>query len=275
MHGVQACNPVQLTQWTGWSSCTPTCDGGLSTITRTREPKAACASTFVESEDANCGALSCASEVDGSVGLEGVSLEQMTKVDSSTGEQPLISALKATFASAAGVLVQQVTITSITASRRVGIQVSFKISISTDTLGSSAITSLSSAASTGGLAAQFTSNAAERGKVISVAASLTSITQVIFNTAPTVSEAEYGFWTAVFLCLGLLIVAVWYSIATDMLRVRRALAEKDSQQVHEELQINATLDQESGVTVDSEELTDLYLIDPCGQDMQQVFMKCG
>ena len=230
----------------------------------------------MESEGANCGALSCASEVDASVGLEGVSLEQMTKVDSSTGEQPLISALKATVASAAGVLMQQVSITSITASRRVGIQVSFKISISTDALGSSAIASLSSAASTGGLAAKLTSEAGQRGKVISVAASLTSITQVISNTVPTVSEAEYGFWTAVFLCVGLFIVAVWCFIARDMLRVRRALAEEKSQQVYEELtEINATSDQESGVTMDSEEPTEKYLIDLCGQDMKQVFMQCG
>ena len=273
-----SCSDPQLTQWTAWTSCTPTCDGGLSTITRTRKTSAACASTFVESEDASCGALSCASEVDGVVGLEGVSLEQMMKVDSA-GEQPLLNALKAAFAAAAGVLLQQVSITSVTAShRRVGISVEFKIFISTDSLGVSATSSLSSAASTGGLAATFTSEASQRGKVIAVGASLVTIHLVVSITTSTVSDAEYGWWSALFLCIGICFVVLWCFIPWDMLRVRRALAEKKSQHAGEKRtteQIETPLVQQQGENVNSEEPIEEHLVAACEQELQQVFMRCG
>ena len=221
----------------------------------------------------------------------------MTKVDSN-GQQPLVNALVASIASTSGVLEQAVSIISITASRRVGaeslsllspltaeslvgISVSFKIFISTASLVSSAVTALSSAASSGyhtsgSLAKTFKTEAGQRGEVIAVAASLTVSIINSDSVIATLSDAEYAWWAVLLLSIGVGIVLLWCFIARDMLGVRLALA-NNSQHEDEEVteQHNAMLLNQPGGKTDTTENTEELSIAASGQALQQIFLQCG
>ena len=298
------CSDTQLTQWTTWSACEPLCsnkqtDGSASTIKRTRTTSFNCAAVLVELEPATCGQRTCESEVAGDIGLEGVSKSQITKVDSN-GDQPLMDALAASLASVAGVSEQSVSLGEIKAARRMGISVSFSISISTASLGTAAISSLSSAVSSGGLAAQFSSEAAQRGESVTVSAYGLSLTQEMTIVVPTVSDFEYGWWAALLLCIGVCIAILWCFILCDIIHVRRALAQKKSQEkvVEEVVEVELDLIQSESVDImcgdeiDCKKDSDpsLQYINPLsvgaevpatecsadsGDQLQQVFMRCG
>ena len=165
---------------------------------------------------------------------------------------------------------------SLTAESRVGISVSFKISISTASLGSSAVTALSSAVSSGSLAKTFTTEAGQRGEVIAVAASLTVSIVNSDSVIATVSDAEYAWWAVLLLSIGVGIVLLWCFIVWDMLGVRLALA-NNSQHEDEEVteQHNAMLLNQPGGKTDTTENTEELSIAASGQALQQIFLQCG
>lgn len=303
---LSVCSDSQLTQWAAWSACEPLCankqtDGSASEVRRTRTTSFNCAALLVELKSATCGQRSCQSEVEGKMGLEGVSKSQMNKVDSN-GQQPLLDALRASLGVVAGVTEQSVSLGEITAARRMGISVSFTISISTAALGNSAVSSLSSAVSSGGLAAQFSSEAAQRGESVTVIASGLSLIQEVTIIVPTVSDFEYGSWAVLLLCIGVCFVTLWCFILCDIIRVRRALARKKSQKkkVVEDV-VEVDLIQSESVDIMCSDEFDckkdhdpsLQYINPlsvgaelpampameCGADsgaqLQQIFMRCG
>lgn len=134
--------------------------------------------------------------VAGQLALEGVSCDRMLK--ESSGESVLMSALQASVADTAGTSPiprlatcrkqsyltlsflagcdsSQVTLEAVCDQRRsMSIRINFVIALESESLGTSALTSMTSAVNSGALAASFTVQAANRNEVVSVATAIVS-----------------------------------------------------------------------------------------------------
>ena len=134
--------------------------------------------------------------VAGQLALEGISCNRMLK-ESSDGESVLMSALQASVSDMAGTsfilglplrkqlyLTQfllagcdssQVTLEAVCDQRRsMSIRINFVIALESESLGTSTLTSMSSAVNSGALAASFTEQAANRNEVVAVATAIVS-----------------------------------------------------------------------------------------------------
>ena len=218
----------------------------------------------------------------GTVGLSGVSLEEMTAV-SDDGSQPLVDAFVTSIADSADVPEQRITIDEINAARRMGISVEFTISISTASAGTSAMASISGAVSNGDLAQTFTTESSLRGQVVDVTAALTNVymeEEPVVIVPSKVSDAEYGLVVSVLLCVGIGVAALWGFILWDVIRVRRALARRKSNRTEQVTEGNPVYIQSDAILLDDillddKHCTDDSIIDDCGRDVQGVFMSCG
>jgi hypothetical protein len=144
-------------------------------------------------------------------------------------------------------------------------------------LGSSAVTALTSAVSSGSLAKTFTTEAGQRGEVIAVAASLTVSIVNSDSVIATVSDAEYVWWVVLLLSVGVGIVLLWCFIVWDILGVRLALANNSQHEDEEvtEVQHNAMFLNQPGGKTDTTENTEELSIAASGHELQQIFLQCG